>query len=368
MELGDNMENYKILTINPGSTSTKISVFHNNKELYRQDILHDHDDLKKFDRVIDQEDFRYKSIVHTLNKGGYILSDFSIIMSRGGMLKPVEAGSYEINENMLEDFTNSIGGEHASNVGAFIANKIRKEKGIPAYIVDPVTVDEMIPVARVSGFKGIERKSLSHALNIRRVAFSYADKLNKGLDELNLIIAHLGGGVSIAALRKGKLIDVENSNSLGPFSPERSGGLPFLEVIDLLDSEEYTGKQLKRKLLTEGGVFSYLNTKDIKEVRERRDAGDEEAGLILEAMIYQISKAIGEMATVLKGQVDRIIITGGIAHSDFIFERIVESTGFIAKVERLPGESEMLGLAEAALRLLRNEEVAKIYGEVATNV
>lgn len=362
------MENHKILVINPGSTSTKISVFHNNTEVYREDILHHHEELRKYQRVIEQEDFRYSAIVKALEKGGHHLLDFSIVMSRGGMLRPVAAGIYEINEIMLEDFRNAVGGEHGSNVGAFIAYKIQEEKGIPAYIVDPITVDEMIPVARISGFKGIERKSLSHALNIRRVSFLYADKLNINLDKLNFIVAHLGGGISIAALRHGKLVDVENANSLGSFSPERCGSLPFSEVMDLLNSGQYSSKELKRKLLTEGGIYSYLNTKDIREVEERIKSGDEEAKLILEAMIYQISKGIGEMATVLKGNVDKIIITGGIAYSDFVFEGIKESTSFIAKVERVPGEAEMLGLGEAAMRLLKKEEVPKEYGEVVENV
>lgn len=362
------MENYKILAINPGSTSTKISVFHNNTEVHREDILHDHEELKKYENVIEQEDFRYDSITSSLEKGGHNLLDFSIVMSRGGMLRPMAAGIYEINEIMLEDFRNAIGGEHGSNVGAFIANKIKVEKGIPAYIVDPITVDEMTPVARVSGFKGIERKSLSHALNIRRVAFLCADKLNKNLNELNFIIAHLGGGISIAAMKQGKLIDVENANSLGAFSPERCGGLPFSEVIDLLDSGEYSSKELKRKLLTEGGIYSYLNTKDIREVEQRIKSGEEEARLILDAFIYQISKGIGEMATVLKGNVDKIIITGGIAYSDYVFEGLSENTSFISSIERFPGEAEMLGLAESAIRLLEKREIAKEYGEVVESV
>lgn len=356
------MEKYKILVINPGSTSTKISVFYNSTEVYREDLLHNHEELSKYSSVIEQENYRYNRVVDALEKSGYDLLDFSIVMSRGGMLRPVESGIYEINQIMLDDFRNAVGGEHGANVGAFIANRIREKNGIPSYIVDPITVDEMIPVARVSGFKGIERKSLSHALNIRRVAFSCANNLNKDLNKLNFIIAHLGGGISIAAMKQGKLIDVENANSIGPFSPERCGALPFSEVIDLLDSGKYSGKELKRKLLTEGGIYSYLNTKDIIEVEERIKSGDEEAKLILDAFIYQVSKGIGEMATVLKGNVDKIIITGGIAYSDYIFEKILESTGFISTIERFPGEAEMIGLAEAALRLLNKEETPKEYG------
>lgn len=359
------MKGYKILAINPGSTSTKISAFHDDEEIFKDEILHNHDDLKKFKKVIDQQELRYDSIVSGLEKAGHRLSDFSIIMTRGGILRPTESGIYEVNDTMLEDFRNEVGGEHASNVGAFIANRIRKEKEIPAYIIDPITVDEMIPEARISGFKGIERNSQSHALNIRRVSYLWSNKLNKDLDKLNFIVAHLGGGISIAALDQGKLIDVESANSLGPFSPERSGGLPIQNLIDLATSGEYSGGELKRKLLTEGGVYSYLKTKDMKEVEKRMESGDEEAKLILNAMVYQISKAIGEMATVLKGNVDRIIITGGIAYSDFVFDKIKENTSFIAKVERVPGEAEMLALKEAALRLLRKEEKAKVYGKVS---
>lgn len=355
------MKRYKILVINPGSTSTKISVFFNDDEVYKDNIVHDHDKLKKFKKVIDQKELRYNSIVNSLKKANYNISNFSIIMSRGGILGPVESGIYKINKQMLEDLRNEIGGEHASNIGTFIAYKIMDEEGIPAYIADPVSVDEMIPIARISGFKGIERKSQSHALNIRRVAYLWADKLNKNLDELNFIIAHLGGGISIGALRQGKLIDVESANSLGSFSPERCGGLPFQELIDLLDRERYSPKDLKGKLLNEAGVYSYLNTKDMLEVEKRIKSGDQEAQLILESMIYQISKGIGEMATVLKGDVDRIILTGGIAYSDFVYKKIQERTSFIAKVERVAGEAEMLGLKEAAIRLLKKEELAKEY-------
>lgn len=265
---------------------------------------------------------------------------------------------------MLEDFRQARDGEHGSNVGAFIANRIREEEGIPAYIIDPISVDEMIPVARISGYNGIERKSQSHALNIRRVAYLWAERLNKGLDEVNFIIAHIGGGISIAALRKGRLIDVESGNSLGAFSPERCGGLPFQQVIDLMDSGKYSGKELKYKLLTQGGIYSYLKTKDIKEVEKRIESGDKEAQLVLEAMIYQISKGIGEMATVLEGDVDRIILTGGVANSDFVCEKIKKSTSFISKIERVPGEAEMLGLLEGGIRLLEGKEIAKEYGGV----
>lgn len=355
------MGKYKILVINPGSTTTKISVFSEDKELYKDTIVYDYKKLGKFDKVIDQKELRYKSIVKSLKKSNYKIRNFSVIISRGGILGPVEAGIYKINKKMLEDLQNQVGGEHASNIGAFIAYKIMKEEGIPAYIADPVSVDEMIDIARISGFKGIERKSQSHALNIRRVAYLWADKLNKNLDELNFIIAHLGGGISIGALRKGRLIDVESANSLGPFSPERSGSLPFQEIIDLIDKGEYSPKELKRKLLTEAGIYSYLYTKDMVEVENRIKSGDQEAKLILEAMVYQISKGIGEMATVLKGRVDRIILTGGIAYSDLVCQKIKERVAFISKLERVAGEAEMLGLKEAAMRLLRKEELAKEY-------
>ncbi|AYO31355.1 MAG: butyrate kinase [Thermoanaerobacteraceae bacterium] len=350
------MKKFKILAINPGSTSTKISVFYDEMEVFSQNILHDYEELKKFESVLQQKDLRCEAVERCLKDNGYDIRDFDVVVARGGILHPVKAGTYDINHAMLEDLRNAAGGEHPSNVAAFMAVKIAGIADIPAFIVDPVSVDEMKPVARVSGFKGIERKSLSHALNMRRVAFRVAEELKRPLEELNFIVAHLGGGISIAAMEKGLLIDVESANCMGPFSPERCGGLPILDLVDLCYSGRYSRQELKRKLIQEGGVYSYLGTKDVREAIMRAESGDEEAALVLEAMVYQISKVIGEMASVLKGRVDRIILTGGIAYSELICRKIEERVGFIAKLEIVPGEEEMKALAEAALRVLTGRE------------
>ncbi|MGB9839502.1 butyrate kinase [Thermovenabulum sp.] len=352
----------RILAINPGSTSTKISVFEDHREILTENVLHDYEELKAFNKVIEQEELRYKAIKEALFKRGLNFSDFDVIAARGGILRPVRAGVYAINELMLSDLKNAVAGEHASNVAAFIAKRISENFDIPAYVIDPVSVDEMEEVARISGLAGIERKSLSHALNIRRVIFSTAEKYGFSFKEKNFIVAHLGGGISIAAVNKGRMVDVDSANCEGPFSPERAGGLPILELVELCYSGKYTKEEMIKKLIHEGGIYSYLETKDVKEVEERAKSGDNRARLILDAMIYQIAKTIGEMATVLKGEVDYIILTGGIAKSEYICEKIKERVGFIAKVERVPGEEEMLALAEAALRVINGKEKVQEYG------
>ncbi|TYP58572.1 butyrate kinase [Thermosediminibacter litoriperuensis] len=356
------MEKFRILAINPGSTSTKISIFHGEEEVFTENIVHDYEELKKFRNVIEQEGYRYEAILSVLAARGYSLDEIDVVVARGGILRPVKAGTYRINDLMLEDLRNAVAGEHASNVAAFIARRIGAEKGIPVYIVDPVSVDEMEDVARISGLDGIERKSLSHALNIRRVIYKVSEKLGKDPGELNFIVAHLGGGISIGAIRKGQMVDVESANCEGPFSPERAGGLPILEVVDFCFSGKYTKDELKKKLIQEGGVYSYLGTKDMREVEERARSGDKKAALILEAMVYQIAKCIGQMATVLKGNVDYIILTGGIAKSDYISECIAGRVKFIAPVERVPGEEEMKALAEAACRVMAGREKVLDYG------
>ncbi|MGB9812146.1 MAG: butyrate kinase [Thermovenabulum sp.] len=352
----------KILAINPGSTSTKISLFDENKEIFTENIVHKYEDLKAFKNIIEQEEFRFNAIKKALEERGFSFSDLDAVAARGGILRPVRAGVYAINDLMLSDLKNAVAGEHASNVSAFIAKRISEAYNIPAYVIDPVSVDEMEDVARISGFSEIERKSLSHALNIRRVIFSIAEKYGFSYEEKNFIVAHLGGGISVAAVKKGRMVDVESANCEGPFSPERAGGLPILDLVDLCFSGKYTKEELKRKLIQEGGMYSYLGTKDVKEVEERIKKGDERAKLILNAMIYQISKTIGEMATVLKGEVDYIILTGGIAKSDYVSERIKERVGFIAQVERIPGEEEMLALAEAVIRVIKGMEKVREYG------
>jgi len=356
------MDNYTILVINPGSTSTKISVYSNEQEIFTNNIVHDYEEIREFKSPINQIDYRYEAIIKCLENHGYTINDFNAAVGRGGLLRPVKSGTYYINKQMLEDLMMAIGGEHPSNTTAFILDRISKEISVPVFIVDPPSVDEMIPLARISGFEGIERKSLFHALNIRSVMFRASEELGVNPNNKNYIIAHLGGGISIAAIYKGQIIDAESTNTMGPFSPERSGGLPIEDLIDMC----YSGiskVDLKRKLLREGGVYSYLKTKDIKEVELLAQMGDPKAILILDAMVYQVAKVIGEMATVLKGEVNNIIITGGIARSDNVFKEIKERVGFIAEVKRYPGENEMLALASGAHRVLAGQEQALQYME-----
>ncbi|MBC7194519.1 MAG: butyrate kinase, partial [Caldisericia bacterium] len=286
----------------------------------------------------------------------------SCIVGRGGLIKPVESGTYIINEKMIEDLKEAKRGEHASNLGAIIAYEIAKELKIPAYIVDPVVVDEMDDVARISGLKGIERKSIFHALNQKAVARRAAKDLGKKYEDVNLIVVHLGGGISVGAHRKGRVVDVNNAlNGDGPFAPERAGGLPTQDLVDLCFSGKYTFDEMKKKLAGEGGLVSHLGTNDAREVEKRIENGDSYARLVYEAMAYQVSRTIGEMAAVLKGEIDAIVITGGIAYSKMLVDWIRERVSFLGKILVYPGEDEMEALALGALRVLRKEEEPKIY-------
>ncbi|HHY36571.1 MAG TPA: butyrate kinase [Firmicutes bacterium] len=359
-------EKYRILVINPGSTSTKIAVYDGSKRILSEKINHTREEILSFARVVDQFDFRYKIIKEELEKKGIALTTLHAVVGRGGMLHPLAGGTYEVNEKMLADLREGVQGQHPANLGGLIAHVISQQYGIPAYVVDPIAVDEMEDVSRLSGFKAIKRRSLGHALNVRRVARLAARDLGKEYGKTNLILAHLGGGISIYAQRQGRLVDVENSNHEGPFSPERAGGLSTTDLINLCFSGRYTREELLNLVLRQGGVCSYLGTADIEEVEGRIQKGDREAQLVLEAMILQIAKCIGAMAAVLEGQVDGIVLTGGLAHSRYITGRLRQRVGFIAPVLIYPGEEEMTALAEGALRVLTGQEEAKQYvGEEA---
>ncbi len=283
-------------------------------------------------------------------------------MGRGGLLKPIEGGTYQVNDRMLEDLRAGLLGEHASNLGGILAFEISKAIGKKSFIVDPVVVDEMQDLARISGLKGIERKSIFHALNQKAVARKYAKSIDRKYEELNLIVAHLGGGVSVGSHEKGRVVDVPNAlDGEGPFSPERAGSLPVGDIVNICFSGKYTKEEVKKMLKGNGGIVSYLNTNDAREVEERIDKGDEDARLIYYAMAYQVAKEIGASAAVLKGKVDGIIITGGIAYDKKFTSWIEERVSFIAPVIVYPGEDELTALAEGGLRVLRGEEEAKIY-------
>ncbi len=350
-----------ILVINPGSTTTKIAIFNQEgKEIFKETISHSTEELSKFKSLLEQGPVRKKIILDTLKKKNIDSNSLKVIIGRGGVLKPLEAGTYEVNNKLINDLKNSPI-EHASNLGGIIAHEIAEEIDVPAYIADPVSVDEFTDIARISGLKGIERKSLLHTLNIRANAFRYAKEQGKKFEELNLIVAHLGGGISIAPIKKGKIIDVNNANDGGPFSPERTGSLPNKALIRLCYSGEYSEKELYKLITHQGGLVSYLGTNDVREVMKKIEQGDKYAELIFEGMCYQIAKEIGAMAAVLKGKVEVIILTGGIAHNEILVNKIKDRTGWIAPVVVYPGEEEMKALAQAVIRVIKDEEKVKIY-------
>ena len=350
-----------ILVINPGSTSTKIALFNlEAEEIANESVNHSTEELSQFHSIIDQAPERKKIVLGVLRKHNIDLSSFKAVIGRGGILKPLAAGTYIVNDRLINDLKSSPV-EHASNLGGIIAHEIAEEIGVPAYIADPVSVDEFTDIARISGLKGIERESLLHTLNIRANAFRYAKEQGKKLEELNLIVAHLGGGISIAPLEKGKIVDVNNANDGGPFSPERTGTLPNKAFIHLCYSGKYSEKELIKFITHQGGFVSHLGTNDLREVMKMIDQGDSYAQLIFEAMCYQIAKEIGAMATVLKGKIDAIILTGGMAHNEILVDKVKERVGWIATVVVYPGEEEMKSLAQAVIRVLNGVEKAKTY-------
>ena len=350
----------KILVINPGSTSTKVSVFNDEEPIFTESIHHSVDELSRFHSFLEQKDFRKRKVEELLKKHNVSLNDFSAIVGRGGILKPVEAGTYRVNEKLLNDLIHSKV-EHASNLGGIIAYEMAHKVNIPAYIADPVSVDEFTEIARVSGLKEIKRLSLLHALNIRANAYRYAKENKKEFKDLNIIVAHLGGGISIAPIRKGKIIDVNNANEGGPFSPERAGSLPAINIVDMSYSGKYKRKELVYLLTKKAGLASYIGSNNVKELIEKVKNGDNYAKLIFNAMCYQIAKEIGAMATVLKGNVEAIILTGGISFNKELVEKLKERVEWIAPVIVYPGEEEMKALAMAALRVLKGKESEKKY-------
>lgn len=355
-------EVFRLLIINPGSTSTKIAIYDNEKPVFETTLRHSSEELAPYKTVADQFEFRKNVILDTLNQNGINITKLSAVVGRGGLLKPIEGGTYNVNDNMLADLKKSDRGQHASNLGGLIAHEIAQQLNIPSFIVDPVVVDEMDDIARISGMPEIERICISHALNQKAVARRAARDLGKPYEKLNLIIAHLGGGISVGAHKNGRVIDVNNAlNGDGPFSPERTGGLPVTGLVNLCYSGKYTFDEMMKKIVGRGGLVAYLGTNDGRRVQAMIEEGNKEAELIYKAMAYQISKEIGACAAVLEGKVDAICITGGLAHDKMLVGWIKERVGFIADVRIYPGEDEMIALAEGGLRVLRGEESAKEY-------
>lgn len=353
----------KILAINPGSTSTKIAVFEDSNSVFVKNIKHSAEEIGQFVSISSQFEFRKEIIVKELEEAGYKISDLNIVVGRGGLVKPIESGVYEVNDAMKKDLDKGVLGEHASNLGGLIADNIAKENGnIKAYIADPVVVDELIDVARISGHPAFERMSIFHALNQKAIARTFAEEKGKKYEECNIIVAHLGGGVSVGAHKEGRVIDVNNAlDGEGPFSPERSGTLPAGQLAKLCFSGEKTLAEIKKMINGEGGLVAYLGTNDAYDVEIKAKDGDAKFKLIQDAMSYQVAKAIGEMAAVLKGKVDGICLTGGIAYNPFLVDYVRDMVGFIAPIHVYPGEDEMRALAMNGLRVLRNEVEPKIY-------
>jgi butyrate kinase len=373
---------YRVLTINPGSTSTKVALYEDEHPLFVETIHHSAEEIAAFPHIADQYAFRRDAVLSLLDEQGVRLDSLDAVVGRGGILRPIPSGTYRVNEKMLDELRpepdeglrHPKEREHASNLGAIIANEIARRVGIPAFIVDPVCVDEFDEIARISGLPEIKRRSLSHALNLKVAARRAARELGKRYDEaasltgVNLVVAHLGGGISITAHRRGRMVDVNQAlDGTGPFAPERAGGLPVGDVLRMAysippyDNNHYTYEEMFKKIAGRGGLVAHLGTNDAREVERRIEEGDEHARLIYQAMAYQIAKEIGLMATVLKGDVDAIVLTGGLARSKMLVDWIVERVEWIAPVMVYLGQDEMLAMAQGALRVLKGKEEARDY-------
>ena len=356
------MENKSnILVINPGSTSTKIGVFQNNNVVLEKNFHHNIEDLKQYTSVEDQVVYRKQLIVDTLEKEGFNLKSLDLIMARGGLLKPMPSGIYKVNDDMLNDLIYNKR-KHASNLAAVIGHEIGKDLNIDAYIADPVVVDELQDVARVSGHPDFERTSIFHALNTKAVGRKFAQSIQDTYENLNLIIVHMGGGITVGAHKNGKVIDVNQGiDGEGPFSPERSGSLPSGDLVRLCFSGKRTQEDILKMIVGDGGVSAFLGTNDMRTVEKMVEEGDTHAQLILDAMIYQISKLIGAQAVALKGKIDGILLTGGVAHSKYVTQEIKKQVSFLSQIHVYPGENELEALAFNGYRILTQDTLPKTY-------
>ena len=351
-----------IVVINPGSTSTKVSLYKDGEEILTQNINHKIEDLARFNKASDQDFYRMEIIVKLLHEKNVDLRQIKAVVGRGGLIRPIEGGTYRVNDEMVADLKKGVTGDHPSNCGGLIAYAISKSLKCEAFIVDPVVVDEMEPIAKISGMPLIQRRSIFHALNQKAVGRDLAKKLNKSYSAINLIIAHMGGGITVGCHAKGRVIDVNNGlDGDGPFSPERSGAVPIGDLIRGCFTGEYTFPEMKKLVKGHGGMVAYLGTHDMRVVEKRIDEGDQKAKIVFGAMAYQIAKEIGAMSTVICGKADAIVLTGGMAKSMKLVELVRERVEFIAPVFIYPGEQEMKALALGALRVLKGEESAKTY-------
>ncbi len=351
------------MAINPGSTSTKIAVFRNTKEVFLKTIKHSSEDLADYHKITDQYSFRKQIIMGELENASIDVNNIRVIVGRGGVVKPIPSGVYQVNERLMEDLKIGFLGQHASNLGGLIAQDIAN--AIPdakAYIADPVVVDELEDIARISGHPEFERVSIFHALNQKAIARQHAKSVSAQYEDLNLVVAHLGGGISVGAHCRGRVIDVNQAlDGDGPFSPERSGTLPAGALVTMCFSGKYSEEEIRRMINGKGGLVAYLGTNDAYEVEKRASAGDTKAQMIQDAMAYQVAKEIGAMSTVLKGEVDAILLTGGIAYGKPFVEAVSERVRHICPVYVYPGEDEMRALAMNGLMVYTGETEALVY-------
>ena len=352
----------KSLIINPGSTSTKIGVFEDETLLFEETLRHSTEEIAQYTSIVDQKDFRKEIITNLLKEKDFDINSLNMVVGRGGMLKPIPGGTYAVTDDLLEDLKIGKQGQHASNLGGILAREIGDSIGVPSFIVDPVVVDELCDIARYSGVPELPRTSVFHALNQKAVAKRYAKETGKAYDTLNLIVVHMGGGVSVGAHENGRIIDVFNAlDGDGAFSPERAGGAPVGTLIKMCFSGQYTEKEVYKKFVGNGGFNAYLGTNDMRDVEKMVNDGDAKAKEIRDAFIFQVSKDMGSMAAVLKGKVDQIVVTGGIAYDKGVVAGLKERCEWIAPFTVYPGEDELLALVQGGLRVVNGEEEAMKY-------
>lgn len=352
----------KSLIINPGSTSTKIGVFEDETLLFEETLRHSTEEIAQYASIVDQKDFRKQIILDLLKSKDFDINSLQVVVGRGGMLKPIPGGTYAVSDDLLEDLKVGKQGQHASNLGGILAREIADSISVPSYIVDPVVVDELMPISRYSGVPELPRTSVFHALNQKAVAKRFAKEQGRAYNTLNLVVVHMGGGVSVGAHEQGRVIDVFNAlDGDGAFSPERAGAVPSGALIKMCFSGEYTEKKVYKKIVGNGGFNAYVGTNDMRDVEKMVNEGDKNAEEVREAFIMQVAKNIGSMSCVLKGKVDQIIITGGIAYDKVVVSGLKDRVGFIAPITVYPGEDELLALAQGALRVMNGEEEAMTY-------
>jgi len=353
---------YRILVINPGSTSTKIAVYEDEHEIFSETLRHDAEHLKSLGMIADQKSYRKGIVVEAIKKHGFTMKDFTAVACRGGLIRQIPSGTYRVTQRLFEDSIAGVSGKHASNLGALIGHELELESGVPAYIVDPPVVNELADRAKYSGHPAIERVCVFHALNQKAVARRYAAETGRAYEDLNLLVCHMGGGVSVGAHVKGKVLDTEDAvGGEGPFSPERAGSLPVNKVVEICFRSGKNETEIKRTFTRGSGLLAYTGSNNVRGVLAEAEEGDEKAKQALEAFYYQVAKEIAAMSIAMKGEVDQIILTGGIANGKAVTDAITKLVDWIAPVTVYPGEDELLALTQGVLRVLRGEEQAKDY-------